>query len=281
MDKKNKTSEKHELQEIIAVVNNKGGVGKTTTVQNLAAGLLRRDKHLRVLVIDLDPQCNLSSLLRLSPNSCTTVYDAMCKQSGLTIYKAYNGVYAVCGSAQMQNIEQHLPNGSSLREIKKGYYVLLKCIQSECIDETGEGLRNLLEDFDYILIDCPPALSKSTYNAVVAASSVLVPVQMESLSVRGLKEILEVMDEVKEDGLNADIQLSGLLPVMIDGRTRFSKEMSEFLHDRFADKILKHGVRRCIKVNEAQGQNESIFDYAPYCSAGIDYEEAVKEIFGV
>lgn len=270
----------HELQEIVAVVNNKGGVGKTTTVQSIAAGLVRLDHSLRVLVIDLDPQCNLSSLMRLSPKDCRTVFDAMCEQSGVSVYKCYNGVYAVCGSAQMQNVENHLPGGSSFREMKRAYYVLAKCLQDcEIIDETGEGLKSVFDDFDYVFIDCPPALSKSTYNAMLAASSVLVPVQMESLSVRGLTEILGVMDEITSEHLNDDLELTGLLPVMVDTRTKIAKRLQDFLDEHFKDKVLSPGVHRCVKVLEAQEQNSTIFDHAPYSSAGIDYEQVIKNLY--
>lgn len=133
---------KHELQEIVAVVNNKGGVGKTATVQSLASGMVRLNHNLRILVIDLDPQCNLSSLFGVRDNEYDNIYNAMCKQSGVPVYKCKNGVYAVPGSAQMENIEQHLPGGPSLREQMKSYTVLLSCLQdNDCHDMTGEGLK--------------------------------------------------------------------------------------------------------------------------------------------
>lgn len=272
---------KHELQEIVAVVNNKGGVGKTTTVQSLAAGLVRLKPSLRVLVIDLDPQCNLSSLMRLSPKDSRTIFDAMCEQSGVTVYKCYNGVYAVCGSAQMQNVEQHLPGGSSFREMKRSYYVLAKCLQDcEIYDETGDGLKSVFDDFDYVFIDCPPSLSKITYNAMLIASSVLVPLQLDSLSIRGLAAVLDVMDEITGDlHLNDDLVFAGLLPVMVKSRTKISRENQAYLDEHFKDKVLGTGVHDCIKVWEAQARNSTIFDYAPYSSAGIDYEMVVKSLY--
>ena len=144
---------KHELQEIVAVVNNKGGVGKTATVQSLASGIVRLNHNLRVLVIDLDPQCNLSSLFGVRDNENDNIYNAMCKQSGVPVYKCKNGVYAVPGSAQMENIEQHLPGGPSLREQMKSYTVLLGCLQdNDCHDMTGEGLKNVF--YDYVQNSC-------------------------------------------------------------------------------------------------------------------------------
>lgn len=273
---------KHELQEIVAIVNNKGGVGKTTTVQSIAAGLVRKKHNLRVLVVDLDPQCNLSSLMGTRVDGYSTIYDAMCKQSGVPIYKCANGVYAVPGSGQMENIEQHLPGGPSLREQMKSYTVLLGCLQdNDCIDMTGEGLKNVFDDFDYVLIDCPPALSKNTYNALVAASKVLVPVQMEALSVKGVDEILGVMEEVKEFHMNDNLEMLGLLPVMVDERTNITKELRELLSNKHGDIVLPCRIRRSVKLVEAQACGKGVFEYAPYCSAGIDYEEAIKIMFNI
>lgn len=273
---------KHELQEIVAIVNNKGGVGKTTTVQSIAAGLVRKRHNLRVLVVDLDPQCNLSSLMGTRVDGYSTIYDAMCKQSGVPIYKCANGVYAVPGSGQMENIEQHLPGGPSLREQMKSYTVLLGCLQdNDCIDMTGEGLKNVFDDFDYVLIDCPPALSKNTYNALVAASKVLVPVQMEALSVKGVDEILGVMEEVKEFHMNDNLEMMGLLPVMVDERTNITKELRELLSDKHGNIVLPCRIRRSVKLVEAQACGKSVFEYAPYCSAGIDYENAIKIMFNI
>lgn len=273
---------KHELQEIVAVVNNKGGVGKTATVQSLASGIVRLNHNLRVLVIDLDPQCNLSSLFGVRDNEYDNIYNAMCKQSGVPVYKCKNGVYAVPGSAQMENIEQHLPGGPSLREQMKSYTVLLGCLQdNDCHDMTGEGLKNVFDDFDYIFIDCPPALSKNTYNALVAASKILIPVQMEALSVKGVSEVLSVMDEVKEFHMNDNLELLGLLPVMVDERTKITKELSKLLGEKHGDLILPCRIRRSVKFLEAQAHGQSIFEYAPYSSAGIDYEIAIKRMFNI
>lgn len=273
---------KHELQEIIAVVNNKGGVGKTTTVQSIAAGLVRRNHNLRVLVVDLDPQCNLSSLMGMKKEGLSTIYEAMCKQSGLPIYKCKNGVYAVPGSGQMENIEQHLPGGPSLREQMKSYTVLLSCLQdNNCIDMTGEGLKNIFDDFDYVIIDCPPALSKNTYNALVAASKVLIPVQMEALSVKGVDEIFSVMEEVKEFHMNDNLEMMGLLPVMVDERTNITKELRQLLGEKHGENVIPCRIRRCVKLVESQARGESVFEYAPYCSAGIDYEKAIKIMFNL
>lgn len=137
--------------------------------------------------------------------------------------------------------------------------------------------------FDYIFIDCPPALSQSTYNAMVVASHLLVPVQMEGLSVNGLAAILGAMEEVKNGrfALNQDLELLGLLPVMVDERPRIVRQAIQYLKDTYGRKVIEHGIRRCIKVNEAQTEMTDLFHYAPYCTAANDYSAVIKEIFGI
>ncbi len=264
------------LKMILAIVNNKGGVGKTTTVQNLAAGMLRKDKKLRIIEIDLDPQCNLT-LLNHAPEGCATVFDSMIACKGLPIYKSEIGVYYVPGSAKMQDVDPFLQNTGSPRQ------VLGACISSPCIDFTGEGITDPIDFFDYIFIDCPPALSQSTYNAMVVASHLLIPVQMEGLSVNGLAAILGALDEVKNGrfALNKDLELLGLLPVMLDERPRIVRQALAFLKETYGDKVLSHGIRRCIKVNEAQTELTDLFSYSPYCTAANDYSFVIKELFNL
>ena len=262
------------LKMMIAVVNNKGGVAKTTTVQNLAAGMMRKDKKLKILVVDLDPQCNLTLLMH-APQNCATIFESMVECKGLPVYKNEIGVYFVPGSAKMQDIDPFLQKTGAPRQ------VFGACLDSNCIDMTGEGINNPIDFFDYILIDCPPALSKNTYNALVAASKVLVPVQMEALSVKGVDEILGVMEEVKEFHMNDNLEMLGLLPVMVDERTNITKELKQLLSAKHGTDVLPCRIRRCVKLVEAQACGKSIFEYAPYSSAGIDYEKAIKIMFNI
>lgn len=266
----------NQLKMILAIVNNKGGVGKTTTVQNLAAGMLRKNKKLKILEIDLDPQCNLT-LLNHSPEGCATIFESMVECKGMPIYKSDIGIYYVPGAAKMQDIDPFLQNTGAPRQ------VLGACINSDCVDMTGEGIKNPIDFFDYIFIDCPPALSQSTYNAMVVASHLLVPVQMEGLSVNGLAAILGAMEEVKNGrfALNQDLELLGLLPVMVDERPRIVRQAIQYLKDTYGRKVIEHGIRRCIKVNEAQTEMTDLFHYAPYCTAANDYSAVIKEIFGI
>lgn len=155
------------LKEVLAIVNNKGGVGKTTTVQSLAVAITRQNKNARVLVIDLDPQGDLSKLYgwNKSREGQPTITDAMSIENGqLPIYKSDRGIYFVPSSPKLQKIEP------KLQEQMQPYMVLRKLIIGSVEDCSGEGITSVPECFDYVLIDCPPALSMCTYNAMAVAS---------------------------------------------------------------------------------------------------------------
>lgn len=144
----------NQLKMILAIVNNKGGVGKTTTVQNLAAGMLRKNKKLKILEIDLDPQCNLT-LLNHAPEGCATIFESMVECKGMPIYKSDIGIYYVPGAAKMQDIDPFLQNTGAPRQ------VLGACINSDCVDMTGEGIKNPIDFLIiYLLTALPPYLNQ-------------------------------------------------------------------------------------------------------------------------
>ena len=268
------------LKEVLAVVNNKGGVGKTTTVQSLSAALVRRHKDYRVLVIDNDPQCHLSILLGWDTNDDglltddkPTILNAMRGGKNLPVYKTNReGVYLVPGSIWMQDIDADLFRQMNPKK------VLQKCFGLPIDDHTGEGLTTIIESFDYVLIDCAPALSQSTFNAMTVATGLLIPVQMEGLSVNGVSNILLAMKDVKEE-LNPNLELRGLLPTMVDARPKIVKEFIEYLRRSYKGYVCKTMIRRNVKMNEAQTMGKDIYDYKPYATSGIDYEMLCKELF--
>lgn len=264
-----------ELKEVLAVVNNKGGVAKTTTVQNLAAGLMQRTPGTRVLVIDLDPQGNLSSLCGWTgqdrKSGKPTMFTAMQKEAPLPVYKSESGVYYAPSDPRLQDVDADLQRAMQPKR------VLCECFGQDVDDHTGDGLTDVVSSFDYILVDCPPALSQTTYNAMAVATGLLVPVQMEGLSVNGLGSILSEMLRVQR-GLNEQLTLKGILPVMVDARPNIVKGFLSLLK-RDYDCVLSTKIRRCIKVTEAQTQCRDIFSYAPQCTAAHDYADLVSEIF--
>ena len=275
------------LKEVLAVVNNKGGVGKTTTVQSLAMAMKREHKDWQILVIDLDPQGDLTKLVRGSMMTYAgSVTEAMASDNGrLTVYKSKNGIYYVPSSPELQKIEP------KLMDQMQPYMVLDRLLQTEFTDNTPEGIKTFEKDstkpvlstiyecFDYVLIDCPPALSMCTYNAMAAASGLLVPVQMEGLSVSGLAPVIVEMERVKR-GLNSKLKLRGILPVMVDQRPNISRSFIAYLEQSYGDSVTTTIIPRSVKVNEAQTKKQDIYEYKQWSPVAIAYESLAKELFG-
>ena len=279
------------LREVLAFVNHKGGVGKTTTVQSLAAGLRRfgkgkfgenadgRKRLPRVLIIDLDPQACASFLFGWSETQNVgkpTVYDALVQQSNLPVYQVREGVYLAPAAAQLISIEPFLNQRAVPRK------VLCKLLAKPLNEMAGteladEGVNTVVDAFDYVLIDCPPAMSLLTYNALTAATSVVLPVQLEVLATKGIAEIINAIEETRGD-LNPDLDIRGLLMVMSNDQTNATKEFKAYLGDKYQDYMFDAYTRRDTKMVEAQAMREDIFTYAPYCRVGQDYERFTKEI---
>lgn len=269
------------LKEVLAFVNNKGGVGKTTTVQSVAAGILRLNKKAKVLCIDLDPQGNMSFLMgwekvKADYSPALTVADALRDGSSnsLPVYKKSDRWYYVPASSLLNGIDP------DLHRQMQSKLVLCQLFGNEFTDMSGdfkEGTRWISESFDYVLIDCAPSLSELTYNALGASTGVIIPVQLEGLSVSGIGKILKACKDVRKM-LNPDLEVRGLLLAMADERTNMTKDMVKYLRDTYDEIVFDTRIRRCVKVAEAQLQLRNIFEYAPYCTAGIDYETFVKEL---
>lgn len=279
------------LREVLAFVNHKGGVGKTTTVQSLAAGLRRfgkgsfgeyADGHHRlprVLIIDLDPQACASFLFGWSETQNVgkpTVYDALVQQSNLPVYQVREGIYIAPASQRLISIEPFLNQRAMPRK------ALCKLLAKPLNELSGteladEGVTTVTEAFDYVLIDCPPAMSLLTYNALTAATSVVLPVQLEVLATKGIAEIINAIEETRED-LNPELDIRGLLMVMSNDQTNATKEFKAYLGEKYQDYMFDAYTRRDTKMVEAQAMQEDIFSYAPYSRVGIDYEHFTKEI---
>lgn len=279
------------LREILAFVNHKGGVGKTTTVQSLATGLRRYGKGYfgkdsnghgrlpRVLIIDLDPQACASFLFGWSETlnvGKPTVYDALVQQSNLPVYQVREGIYLAPAAQQLISIEPFLNQRAVPRKVLRKLLVkpLNELAGTELADE---GVNTVVDAFDYVLIDCPPAMSLLTYNALTAATSVVLPVQLEVLATKGIAEIINAIEETRED-LNPELDIRGLLMVMSNDQTNATKQFKEYLGDKYQDYMFDAYTRRDTKMVEAQAMREDIFSYAPYCRVGQDYERFAKEI---
>ena len=279
------------LREVLAFVNHKGGVGKTTTVQSLATGLRRYGKGYfgkdsnghgrlpRVLIIDLDPQACASFLFGWSETQNVgkpTVYDALVQQSNLPVYQVREGIYLAPAASRLISIEPFLNQRAVPRKVL--YRLLAKPLNELSGTELAdEGVTTVTEAFDYVLIDCPPAMSLLTYNALTAATSVVLPVQLEVLATKGIAEIINAIEETRED-LNPDLDIRGLLMVMSNDQTNATKEFKAYLGEKYQDYMFDAYTRRDTKMVEAQAMRKDIFEYAKYCRVGQDYEKFTKEI---
>lgn len=278
------------LKEVLAFANNKGGVAKTTTVQNVAAGLLLKNSDLRILCIDLDPQGNLSSLLgwvekrRKIGAVATTIAEALRNgdDNSLPVYESSKGLYYVPASSFLSDIEP------DLHRQMQSKLVLASLLGNEFLDMDNLYLHapalseavetRYVEDvFDYVLIDCAPALSELTYNALGAASGVVIPVQLGSLSVDGIGRMIDAYKQVHKK-LNHDLRMRGLLIVMADERTNIARDTIDYLRETYEADVFHTRIRQTVKIGESQYQHEDIFSYAPDCTAAKDYGEFVDEL---
>ena len=146
-------------------------------------------------------------------------------------------------------------------------------------DRTGDGLTDVTKSFDYILIDCPPALSGTTYNAMAVSSRILIPVQLEPLSINGLAPILVEQERVDRSLRQRQGQDICIVPVMVDGHTKIGRGYYDYLKETYGKYLSDVNIRKDVKMRESQMKLKDIFDYAPYSRVAIDYEKLVKELY--
>ena len=270
------------LKEVLAIVNDKGGVGKSTTAHNLACGLIKLNPETRVLIIDLDAQVANVSLLcgwRDRKDKHGTMYEAMVNKTAMPVYQVrayeqdYNGnLYLAPSSEDMLNVEPFL-----LRELNP-----LKVLQKlfampvTLTDQQG-GEQSVIEAFDYIIIDCPPAMNLVTKNAMSVATGIIIPMQLEALPTFGSSSVIRWAEEVKAE-INPNLELRGLLKVMVDKRTKASAGFSQHIDNEYGEYVFKTEIPRRTKIVEAQAMMQDIFTYAPDCDAAQSYTAFAQEI---
>ena len=270
------------LREVLAIVNDKGGVGKSTTAHNLACGLIKLNPETRVLIIDLDAQVANVSLLcgwREREDKHGTMYEAMVNKTAMPVYQVsvdeqdYHGnLYIAPSSEEMLSVEPFL-----LREINP-LKVLQKlfAIPVTLTEEQG-GEQSVIEAFDYIIIDCPPAMNLVTKNAMSVATGIIIPMQLEALPTFGSSSVIRWAEEVKAE-INPNLELRGLLKVMVDKRTKASAGFSQHIDDEYGEYVFKTEIPSRTKIVEAQSMMQDIFTYAPKCDAAKSYEAFAQEI---
>jgi chromosome partitioning protein len=259
----------HNLR-ILAITNQKGGVGKTTTAINLGTALAAVGEN--VLIIDLDPQGNASTGVGVPPEARhITAYDVMVGQATLaaaSIQTAVPGLSIVAANADLVGIESELKEGAAKP------YRLRDAVTALVAEQRGRGSDHA---HTYVLIDCPPSLNLLTLNALVAANAVLVPVQCEFFALEGISQLKESIDQIRST-LNPGLEIQGVVLTMHDQRTAFSREVADNVRQFFGPKVYDTMIPRNIKVAEAPSHGKPILLYDYECAGSQAYIRLATEI---
>ncbi|NEN07588.1 ParA family protein [Diaminobutyricibacter tongyongensis] len=251
----------HGPARIIALCNQKGGVGKTTTSINLGASLAEYGR--RVLAVDFDPQGALSAGLGAQTHDVTTIYDLLLTRtkdvSEAIQHTSTPGLDIIPANIDLSAAEVHLVNEVAREQI------------------LASVLRKVSDDYDVILIDCQPSLGILTVNALTASHGVLIPLECEYFALRGVALLIETIDKVRER-LNPAIQLDGILATMYDSRTLHSREVLERVVDAFGTNVLETVISRTVKFPDASVSATPITQFAPEHAAAEAYRQLAREL---
>lgn len=255
---------------VLAVANQKGGVGKTTTAINLGTALAAIGE--RVLVIDLDPQGNASTGLGVAPESrARTSYDVLVGEAGLletAVPTAVPGLSVVPANSDLVGLETELMgDGKRPFRLRDAISALVGQLRTKPADQ----------GFSYVLIDCPPSLSLLTLNAMTAAHAVLVPVQCEFFALEGISQLKETIDQIKST-LNPGLEIQGVVLTMHDARTSLSREVAENVRSFFGPKVYESVIPRNTRVAEAPSHGKPILLYDYDCAGSQAYIRLATEI---
>jgi chromosome partitioning protein len=244
--------------EIIAFANQKGGVAKTTTTLNLAVAFAEAGH--RVLAVDLDPQGNLTMSQGIDPDSVEkSMYDVLVHDISIREVIRKREIDVACASIDLAGAEIAMST---------------KIGRERSLEK---ALRPVLEDYDFVCIDTPPSLGLLTINALTAAAKVIVPVQCEYLSMRGLIQLQNTLSMIREE-LNPKVEIEGILPTLVDSRTVHAKEAIEILEENFGDRVFATRIRKTVRFAEAPVKGTSVLKYDPDGVAAESYRELAKEV---
>lgn len=240
---------------VISIVNHKGGTGKTTTALNLGSALAAMGK--RILLVDFDAQSNLTYSLGIHDANPGMAELLLGEVSISDILKEREGIHILPATATLADVEISIAQSNN---------------RSEHFKRVLDGLIG----YDIVLIDCPPSLSVLTINALRASDFVLIPLQMEVLSVRGLDLILNTVSTM-QNTINQSLKVLGVVAVMVDGRKNLSREIIEYIGNNYSIKIFSQKIRSNVKASEAPSFGKSVVRYAPQSSSARDYVAFAQE----
>ena len=246
---------------VLTLANQKGGVGKTTTAVNLAAFLGKKKK--KVLVIDLDPQGNATSGLGVDKGELeTTIYDVLVNEESIAdaVWESSAENVSICPTnINLAGAEIELVNVMSREQVLK------------------EALKPIVDDYDYILIDCPPSLSILTINALTASNGIIIPIQGEYYALEGLTQLVDTINIVKKK-LNKNLSILGVVLTMFDRRTQLTRQVEEEVSNYFGDKVFNTYIPRNVRLAEAPSHGVAILDYDKNSKGAKAYESLAAEV---
>ncbi len=244
---------------IISIVNQKGGTGKTTTAVNLGAALAEKKK--KVLLVDMDPQGSLSYSLGI------TDFD----QSMADVLLGETSLENIITQAENMDIA---PSNTGLADTE------LTLFQSDNRESILKQFFSNLDAYDYVMIDCPPSLSLLTINSLNASEGVIIPMQMEVLSLQGLDLIVDTINKIQE-ALNPNLDILGILPVMVDKRKKLSTEVLDYIDDNYDFRLFDSHIRTNVRASEAPSFGQSVIAYDASSNSAQDYKALAKEFLKI